>query len=167
MSLPAKLVALLLVALAIFAAGGATGIKWQLGVQARADMAAADLRAADAKAQIRAMDKSSGQHAAALANINHQLGAAHEKIVSLSGRECLDAGTVGMLNAIGGEPVPAAAIQSAGEAPALATGGGIRFATERDAASAIATCRARYAEVASQVNQILDIEAARSQNAQP
>lgn len=94
MSLPAKLVALLLVALAIFAAGGATGIKWQLGVQARADMAATEVRAADARAQMRAIDKSSGQHAATLANVNNQLGAAREKIVTLSGRECLDAGIV-------------------------------------------------------------------------
>lgn len=161
---PALTVAL---AAVVFAAGGATGIKWQLGVQARADMAATEVRATAARAQIRAIDKSSGQHAATLANVNNQLGAAREKIVLLSGRECLDAGTVSMLNHIGGESMPAAASESASAPTAPASGGGVRFATERDTASAIATCRARYAEVASQVNQILDIEAARSQNAQP
>ncbi len=149
------------IAALIFAAGGAGGIKWQLGVQARADMAAADVRSADAKAQIRALDKSALAHVTALATINQKLGDAREKIALLSGRECFDAGTVGVLNNIGGQPVSIATHESSGAAPAIAGGAGLRFATDRDAAGAIAICRARYAEVSSQVNQILDIEESR------
>lgn len=152
----------LALALIIFAAGGAGGVKWQLGVQARAELAATTARATEAKRQIRIIDKAAGAHVRALANVNNQLGNAREKIALLSGRECFDAGTVGVLNAIGSGPVPAATGESAGAAAAAAGGTGIRFATERDAAGAIATCRARYAEVASQVNRILDIEAARA-----
>ena len=148
----------LVIAALIFAAGGAGGIKWQLGVQARADMVATDARAADAKAQIRAFDKSALAHVTALATINQQLGDAREKIASLSGRECFDADVSRMLNAIGGEPVPVITGESEGAASAVAAGSGLRYSTERDAAGAIAVCRARYAEVSSQVNQILDIE---------
>jgi hypothetical protein len=151
----------LAIAVIIFAAGGAGGIKWHAGQDARAALAASDVRAADAKRQIRAIEKAAGAHVSALANINNKLGDAREKIALLSGRECLDAGTVGMLNAIGRESVPAAASEPAGTPATAATGSGIRFATERDAAGAIAVCRARYAEVSSQVDQILDIEEAR------
>ncbi|WP_311230432.1 MULTISPECIES: hypothetical protein [unclassified Acidovorax] len=35
---------------------------------------------------------------------------------------------------------------------------GAGYASERDAAGQIAICRAKYAEVASQVDQILDME---------
>lgn len=148
--------------LIFFIAGGAAGVKWQLGVQARAELAASDLRASDARQQRIFGDKASTTHAAALAVINNKLGDAREEIALLSGRECLDARTVGMLNDIGREPVPASAREPASAASALAAGGGLRFATERDAASAIAVCRARYAEVSSQVNQILDVEDARA-----
>ena len=152
------------IAAVIFAAGGASGIKWQLGVQARATLAAADVRASDARRQIKAIDKAAVAHVTALATINNQLGDAREKIASLSGRECLDADTVGVLNAIGADPVPAAASELTRAPAAPAAGAGLRFATERDAAGAIAICRARYAEVASQINQILDIEAGRHAN---
>jgi len=161
MSLPARLVALLLVALGLFGAGAATGIKWQRGVQALADAAAADARAADGKHQIRAMDAASTAQVTALATLNNQLGNAREKIALLSGRECLDAATVGLLNAISDQPVPAAASQSSSETAALAASTGIRFATERDTAGYIALCRARYAEVAGQLDAILDVEDAR------
>lgn len=164
MSIWAKLV-LLLVA---FAAGGAVGIKWELGVQARADVAAADARMADAKVQFRTADKAAGKQANTLAKINNQLGDAREKIANLSGRECLSGDTVRVLNTIGSEPVPAAASDPASAAAAAAAGTGIRsFATERDTAGYIALCRARYAEVAGQLDQILDVEDARTQKAQP
>lgn len=149
------------IAAVIFAAGGVGGIKWQLGVQARADMVAADARASDARRQIKALDKGATAHVTALAALNNKLGDAREKIASLSGRECLDADTVGMLNDIGGEPVRAAVGEPAGAPNAAAAGGGLRFATERDAAGTIAVCRTRYAEVSSQLNQILDIEEGR------
>jgi hypothetical protein len=152
----------LIILLALFAVGGAAGIKWQIGQQARIDLAAADLRASDVRQQRLLGDKAATNHSAALATINNKLGDAREKIALLSGRECFDAGTVGMLNHIGGEPVPAAASEPAGAPGATATGAGLRFATERDAAAAIATCRAGYAGLSSQLNQILDIEDRRS-----
>lgn len=157
LSWPAQLA----IALAIFVAGGAAGIKWHAGQDAIADLAAAEARATEARRQIKAADQDAATHARALANINNQLGTAREKIAMLSGRECLSADTVGMLNDIGSEPVPASAREPASAPAAPAAGDGIRYATERDTASAIAICRARYAEVASQVNQILDIEEAR------
>ena len=149
------------IAALIFAAGGAGGIKWQLGVQAREELAAADLRARDAAKQIKAIDKAATAHVTALANINNQLGNAREKIATLSGRECFGSGTTGVLNDIGGGGLPTPAGQPADQAPALASGGGLRYSTDRDAAGAIAICRARYSELSSQVNQILDIEEAR------
>ena len=59
-------------------------------------------------------------------------------------------GTGGVLNAIGGEPVRAASGNAAGAPQAVAT--------DRDVSTAIAACRAGYGEVASQLNQVLDIE---------
>lgn len=146
------------IAVLIFVAGGAGGIKWQLGVQARADIAAEYARQSDAIQQRKFGDKAATTHAATLAAINNKLGNAREQIAKLSGRECLDAGTVGVLNAIGDQPVRAAAGEPAGAPGAAASGSGLRFATDRDTASAISICRARFAEVTSQVNQILDIE---------
>lgn len=145
----------------IFAFGAAGGIRWHAGQDAIAAQAATAVRESEAKRQIKIIDRAAGEHVAALAAINNKLGNAREKIALLSGRECLDAGTVSVLNAIGAEPVPAAAGEPAGAPATPATGVGIRFATERDTAGAIAFCRARYAELSSQTNQILDIEAAR------
>ena len=156
-----SLLAQLVLALAIFAVGGATGIKWQIGVYAQAQLADDEVRASDARRQIRTNDQAATRHAGALASLNTKLGDAREKIATLSGRECLDADTVGLLNDIGDQPVPAASGDPADQAPAIAVGGGLRFATDRDTAGAIAVCRARYAEVSSQVNKILDIEEAR------
>ena len=145
----------------IFAFGAAGGIKWHAGQDAIAAQAADEARQSDAKQQRQFGDKAATSHATALAIINTKLGDAREKIASLSGRECLDAGTVSVLNAIGAESVPAAASEPAGTTATPSSGVGIRFATERDTAGAIALCRARYAELSSQTNQILDIEAAR------
>ena len=158
MSWAAKIIILLIV----FVAGSAMGIKWQLGVQARADVLAAEARATDAKQQRNFGDQAAATHAAALAAINQKLGSANAYISKLSGRECLDGHTVGVLNNIGGEPMPDAALDAAGSPTAVAAGAGLRFATERDVAGAIATCRAGYAGLSSQLNQILDIEDGRN-----
>lgn len=151
----------LVIALVILAAGGAAGIKWHAVQDAIADLEAAGVRASEAKRQIRAIDKAATTHAATLAGLNTKLGDAREKIALLSGRECLDAGTVGLLNDIAADPVRAPAGQPESAAPAPAAGSGLRFASDRDTAAAIAICRARYAELSSQVNQILDIEETR------
>lgn len=149
------------IAALIFLAGTAGGVKWQKGVQAQVELAAADTRAREAARQIKVIDQAALTHVTALTNINNQLGNAREKIATLSGRECFGSGTTGVLNDIGGGGLPTPASESAGEAPATAPGSGLRFTTDRDAAGAIAVCRARYAEVSSQVNQILDIEESR------
>lgn len=154
MSWAAKLAILL----AIFAAGGATGIKWQLGVQARATLAAADIAKTDARQQQHLGDQAAATHAAALVAINQKLGDQRAYIAKLSGRECFGAGTVGVLNAIGSDPVPATARDPTSAPAAAAPIASLRFATERDAAGAIAACRAGYAGLSSQLNQILDIE---------
>lgn len=154
MSWAAKLVILL----SIFGLGMAAGVKWQLGVQARADMLTAQVRALGAEKQRLAGDAAAINHAVALADINKKLGDQRAYIAKLSGRECLGAGTVGLLNGAGGEPVPAAASDPASAAAAVASSAGFRFATERDVADAIAGCRAGYAGLSSQLNQILDIE---------
>lgn len=153
-----SLIAQLALALAIFVAGAAGGIKWHAGQDAIAAQAAADLRRSDELQQRKFADQAAGSHAQALAKINNQLGTAREKISLLSDRQCLDAGTVGMLNDIGSEPVRATSGQSEGTAAASASGSGLRFATERDTANAIAICRSRYAEAVSLVDRIMDIE---------
>lgn len=140
----------LVMALSLFVVGVAAGIKWHAGQDAIAARAADDARQSDARQQRQLNDQAGGKHTATLARINNQLGNARETIAQLSGRDCLDAGTVRVLNDIGGEPVRAAAGQPAG-APTAA-------ASDRDVADQIAACRSRYAEVASQLNQILDIE---------
>lgn len=160
-----SILAQIVIALAIFAAGTATGIKWHAGQDARAELAARELREADARQQRQLGDAKSTQHLNTLSTINRQLGDARAQIAQLSDRQCLGADTVGLLNATGVEPGRAAASEPAGAPSAAATGTGLRYSTERDVAGYIALCRARYAEVASQLNQILDIEEARHRSA--
>lgn len=145
----------------VFVLGGWAGVQWQRGTQARADAASAEARAADSRRQIRIMDTAAGQHAAALKSLNTQLGAARVQIQTLSGRECLDGATVGLLNDIGDPPLRAPAGDPDRAPPAAAAGGGLRYTSDIDAAHAIGTCRAGYAALSSQLNQILDIEQAR------
>ncbi|MGE0497044.1 MAG: hypothetical protein AB7I35_01280 [Ramlibacter sp.] len=160
-----SILAQIVIALAIFAGGLATGIKWHAGQDARAELAARELRETDARQQRRINDQAAARQAAQLATINHQLGDARVQIASLSGRPCLDPDTVGLLNAIGEQPMRATAGDSAGApqavAPGASHGSGLRITTDTDAAGAIALCRARYAEVAGQLGEILDIEDAR------
>jgi len=157
----------LVLAIAIFVGGMAAGIKYHVGVVAQRDLAAARLVESDKIQQRKFSDVASGKHAGALSKLSNQLGAAREKIASLSGRECLDFSTAGVLNAIGEQPGGAAAGQPAGapkDAPAV---GDLRYSTDRDVASFIAACRSQYGEVSSQLNQILDIEDRRHPPAPP
>lgn len=158
------------------AAGGwhFTGQAWQarydrealarIEAQRLKDKAADQARRAERKTA----DTAAGDHAAALEKLNTQLGGAHAQIALLSRRQCLDAGTVRMLNGIGApapgaDDVRAAAGDSASAAPtpSSAAHDAAGYASERDVAEDIASCRAGYAELASQVNKILDIEDAR------
>lgn len=158
MSIWAKLVMVMALAVVCMA----VGIKWEKGQEAIRAQATQEAHESDAKQERQFNDLAAGKHAAALATVNNQLGNARETIARLSGRDCLDPRAVGLLNTVGGQPVPAAAGQPASTPTAASSGGGLRFATDRDLAGAIAVCRARYAEVSSQLDQILNIEDRRS-----
>lgn len=100
------------------------------------------------------------EHRDLMEQLNAQLKEADDVIAKNStGRKCLPAVTVRVLNAPAASPadraasVPAAAGESSSAPEA--------FATDRDVGRAIAVCRTRYAEVADQLNKILDIEEAR------
>ena len=148
-------------------AGGAAWGTWQVqewrwtantAAQREAEHQA---RESDARQQRRFADQAAGAHARTVATLNNRLGDARAQIALLSDRQCLDAGTVRMLNNIGasglGVRTPAANPASAPPAPA-APAADDAYASERDTAEHIAICRASYAAVSDQLNQILDIE---------
>lgn len=154
----------LLFAVAVFVAGAAGGVKYQQGVYARAELAAQAARLADREMQRELGSVKALAHAKDLQIIQTQLGAAHAHIAKLSGRACLDADTVRVLNAIGAQPVRTAAVNPDGTPATPAANPDQRqYATDADTATALATCRSRYAEVSGQLNKILDIEAGRAQ----
>lgn len=154
-----SLATLKLAGVAVLAAGSFwAGYQWHAGRVAQADLEAKDHAQDLQRHARRGMDASAGQHAQTLATLNTQLGDARVQIDRLAGRDCLDPNTVGVLNDIGRGGLRAAAGDAEGAPPAASTGGGLRFTTDRDAASAIAICRAKYAEVSSQLDKILDIE---------
>jgi len=150
----------LVILIAVFVAGGATGVKWQIGVQAKAELEAKKLREADARQQRQLGERKVVDHLTTIATLNRQLGAARETIARLPGRDCLDPSTVRLLNHIGDglRTAPGSIDDPPETAP---SGGGLRFSTDRDAATALATCRAAYAEVSGQLNKIIDLEEAR------
>ncbi len=115
-------------------------------------LAASEALASDQRQQRKFNDVASGRHAAAVAAISNQLGESLAHIATLSGRPCLNARTVGVLNnaIAGNQPGRAAAGEPAGSPEA--------FASDRDVGAFIAACTAQYGEVSSQLNQILDIE---------
>lgn len=149
-------------AVALFLGGAKMGAAWQAGVYARAQAVAADALASDVRFLQRQGAKAAAGHAEAMVVINKTLGDQRAKIAKLSGRECLGAGTVSMLNGTAtGQLLPTVAGEPDGAAAAVAAGDYERYATDADAADAIAICRAGYAGLASQLNAILDIEGAR------
>ena len=154
MSLAAKLILVIV----LWAVGFASGIKYHAGQDARAALIERNARESDMRQQRTLGDRKAGEHANRVDQLSTQLGNAREKIASLSGRACLDADTVRMLNNIGNEPVRALAGQPAHPAEAVDAAASIRYSTERDVARSIAECRAQYTAVADQLNKILDIE---------
>ena len=147
--------------------------RWQANTKAEADLRAEaerierEARDTDTRQQRKFNDQAAAQQAAALARINQQLGDARAHIATLSAdRQCLDAGTVGLLNNIAtptrGLGLRATASSPAGTPSAAAAPGAhtpnLGYASERDTARWIATCRAQYGAVAEQLEQILDIE---------
>lgn len=176
-----SLLAQIVIALILLVAGFGGGVKYHSGVIAQRDLAARDARESDERQQRALGDRKAVQHASTLANVNNQLGAARAHIATIDSRQCLDADTVRVLNNIGSElpttardPAREAAAPAAdrGDRPAGsaagpdrgapgATGLKLPTATTRDVATALAICRTRHTELASQLNQILDIEDAR------
>lgn len=160
-------------AVALAAAFGAGwGVQgWRLGAKdaerLRVESAAKAVQDREAEAQREFNQTRAGLHAAALAGLNTQLGDARAHIATLSRTQrCLGADTLGVLNHIG-KPSAGDVRAPAGQpdgAPAATAGsaadgaGAAGYASEHDTAEHIAICRARYAELSSQVNQILDIE---------
>lgn len=132
-----------------------------------------EARATDARQQRLFNDTAAGRHAATVADLNTQLGEALGHVATLSGRQCLAAGTVRLLNSIGKPAGDVGLRAAAGEpagAPEAVAGPGADaadsgYASERDTAHWIAVCRAQYGEVAGQLNQILDIEERREAGA--
>lgn len=136
-----------------------------------------EARQTDARQQRQFADAAAGKHAAAVAAIATQLGDARARIATLSAtRQCLDAGTVRMLNGLGaaggvglrtpsGQPAGAPKAAAAPKADDAATSADPSYASERDTAEWIAICRTQHDELASQVNQILDIEDRRQRSA--
>lgn len=151
----------IVIAVLIFISGTMTGIKYHAGQDARAELAARELRDSDARQQRMVGERKSADHAKAIGRIATQLGNAREKLAQLPGRDCLAPSDVLVLNDIGSADVRSTAGQSPNPAPAASSGAGLRYSTDRDLAGAIAVCRARYAEVTDQLNQILDIEDSR------
>ncbi len=163
------------IAAALVAGALAFGAGWQVqawrwaaadGERAAQDLIAQQARETDARQQRHFADQAAARHAAALATVQTQLGDARAHIARLSDRPCLSAGTARMLNNIGasglGVRTPATNPASAPPAPAApapaAPAPDDAYASERDTAEHIAICRASYAAVSDQLNQILDIE---------
>jgi type II secretory pathway component HofQ len=163
--------AVALVAAALASAGTWQAQEWRYGAKEaqrlQLEREADELRQEDVRQARLLDDKAAAQHATDLAQLNTQLGDARAHIAALSrDRQCLGAGTVRVLNAIGKPPagdVRAAAGQPDGPPPAAAGSAAdgaqpTGYASERDTADYIALCRKGYAELSSQLNRIQDIE---------
>lgn len=148
--------------LGVFLLGVWLGYTWHVGIAAKAEI---DAMAASEKSRqvIQDMaDRRAIGHAQQVRSLNQQLGAAHARIAQLGQRDCLDPGTVGLLNAIGTTmPATPGQLESAPSALTSYSGHGLSFSTARDLASQIAVCRTAHAELADQLNAILDIEEAK------
>lgn len=161
-------VATALVAAALASTGAWKVQEWRWGNKEAARLVAeqqADAaRQAEARQQREQADAAAGKHAARVAALSTQLGDARAQIARLSDRQSLDAGTVRLLNNLGtgsGLGLRTPASQPAGAATVAATAQAdpaTGYASERDTADWIATCKVRHDALADQVNQILDIE---------
>lgn len=148
--------------LGVFLLGVWLGYRWHVGIAAKAEIDAMAAAEQSRQAIQDMADRRAIGHAQQVRSLNQQLGAAHARIAQLGQRDCLDPGTVGLLNAIG-TTMPATPGQPEGAPSALTSysGHGLSFSTARDLASQIAVCRTAHAELADQLNAILDIEEAR------
>jgi hypothetical protein len=135
------------VTLVLLAAGSFyAGIEWQQGRDALAlKDAQAELEKAQAASNVIAL-----AYAENSAALSRQLGNARVQLRDLTtGRDCLSAAAVGLLN--GATP----SVPDAAGKPASAPGA---FATDRDVGDALAICRSAHRQLSDQLNAILDIE---------
>lgn len=135
--------------------GFGVGWEWRDGVHAKAELRVQQERARALKAMEAQQDATSLTYANRVSELAQNLGDARVKLYSrTSGKPCLDAGAVSMLNDIApGLRMPAAASQPTSPSAAAAS--------DRDVADALAICRSSYARLSEQVNSILNIEDAR------
>lgn len=153
MSAAARCIAIALIAAALSALGTWRVQEWRWQANTIAAQKLADeIRESDQRQQRRFADQAAGQHADALAAVNTKLGDARAQIARLSGRQCLDSSTVGLLNNLGGSRL---GLRASASDLAVTPGAS---ASDRDVAEAIAVCRSRYESVSDQLNKILDIE---------
>lgn len=155
-----------IVALVIaFALGGAVAVRYEQGRAAVAEnqelreaIKARDELQAQLDQQRRYEDEKGKLHAETTETLNTQLRDARSKLAALTtGRECLSARAVGVLNTAG---LPAApAVPAAASEPASAPEA---FATDRDVGDALGLCHTEYGRIADQLNMILDIEDTRA-----
>ena len=135
------------------ALGGWLGMRWEEGNQAIALKAANDARKV---AEQNAADVAL-THANNTAAMAAQLGDLRVRIRSLTtGRDCLSAAAVRVLN-----DGPAPTVLTAAAQPASAPEAA---ATDQDVGDALALCRSGYGQLSDQLNAILDINAANSRH---
>lgn len=135
------------------------GKRWEEGAQALALEAQKAQYEKTLHDQKVTADKEGMSHAETIDTLNLQLRNVDKKLAaSTTGRACLSARAVGLLNAIN---VPRADVGASAAQPANAPEAAASdplFATDRDIADAIAVCRTEYTKLADQLNSILDIE---------
>ena len=140
--------------------GFAGGWEWRDGVHAKAELRLQQERARALKAMEAQQDRTSLAYANRVSELAQNLGDARVKLYSrTSGKPCLSAGAVSLLNDIGPPLYVSVAAGQPASSPAAS-------ATDRDVADALAICRGGYVRLSEQVNAILDIEDARHRPAE-
>ena len=139
------LYALLISSAVSLALGAWGGIEWRLGREA--------IALKEARAELKKLSDTANDialvYAGNTARLDRKLGDARVRLRDLTtGRDCLSADAVRLLNA--GAGVPAATTEPAGPPDAAAT--------DRDVGDALALCRSEHTKLAAQLNAILDIE---------
>lgn len=139
------LYAILISSAVSLALGAWGGIEWRLGREA--------IALKEARAELKKLSDTANEialtYAGNTARLDRKLGDARVRLRDLTtGRDCLSADAVRLLNA--GAGVPAATAEPTGTPGAAAT--------DRDVGDALALCRSEHAKLAAQLNAILDIE---------
>lgn len=111
--------------------------------------------------------KQGERHVETVDQLKTQLSDAQQQLAQLTtGRYCLSAAAVRVLNRTGRVPAPTAASAEAPGTPERLEDdrAGEPFATDHDAAVALAECRTQYGVVSDQLNKIIDIELERTRS---